>query len=84
MTLVTERILATTPRFVCPRMDFLAWIANVPELSILRAALNPPSFLNPIFFQYQFTILAKSSEAICRLCCEIYPTKPVRHRRVFL
>ena len=41
--MVTERILATTPRFVCPGMDHLARIA-IPELSILGRILKPARF----------------------------------------
>ncbi len=41
--MVTERILATTPRFVCPRMDYLARIA-MSELSILGRVKTRPFF----------------------------------------
>jgi hypothetical protein len=54
--MVTERILATTPRFVCPRMDHLARIAI--DLSILgRALKSAPFFLKIPRTQFLYLLI---------------------------
>jgi hypothetical protein len=60
--MVTERILATTPRFVCPGMDHLARIA-IPELSILGRILKTRPFFLPknFFFLFNSVMLLELS-----------------------